>query len=60
MPPVYAHYRVPPDTPVSLADQDPADTNGYADAGEARAELGALVERIADLRARLYAEERRS
>jgi PPK2 family polyphosphate:nucleotide phosphotransferase len=60
MPPVYAHYRVPTDTPVSLADQDPADTNGYADADEARAELSGLVERIADLQARLYAEERRS
>jgi hypothetical protein len=45
MPPVYAHYRVPPDTPVSLADENPADTNGYADAAEARAERGQLSSR---------------
>ena len=60
MPPVYSHYRVGPGLPVSLADQDPADTNGYDDADQARAELAQLVARIADLQARLYAEEQRS
>src|SRR3954454_8476646 len=60
MPPVYAPYRVAPGMPVALADHDPADTNGYADADEARAELAELVDRIADLQARLYAEDQRS
>src|SRR3954471_2923359 len=60
MPPVYAPYRVAPGMPVALADHDPADTNGYADADEARQELGQLVEQIADLQARLYAEDERS
>jgi PPK2 family polyphosphate:nucleotide phosphotransferase len=60
MPPVSALYRVEPDTDVSLADQDPADTGDYDDADEARAELARLTEHIADLQARLYAEEERS
>jgi PPK2 family polyphosphate:nucleotide phosphotransferase len=60
MPPVYSHYRVPPGMPVSLSEQDPADTGGYVDADEARAELAELVDRIADLQARLYAEDKRS
>ena len=60
MPPVYSHYRVGTGMPVSLPDQDPADTNGYDDADQARAELAQLVARIADLQARLYAEEQRS
>lgn len=41
---------------MSLADHDPADTDPDA----AREELSRLVERIADLQARLYAEEERS
>jgi PPK2 family polyphosphate:nucleotide phosphotransferase len=60
MPPDYALYRVGPDTPVSLADQDPADTGAYGDADAARTELKDLVDHIADLQARLYAEEERS
>jgi PPK2 family polyphosphate:nucleotide phosphotransferase len=60
MPPDYALYRVDPETEVVLADQDPADTGAYDDADEARAELAGLVEHIADLQARLYAEEERS
>ncbi|HEY6692240.1 MAG TPA: polyphosphate kinase 2 family protein, partial [Solirubrobacteraceae bacterium] len=60
MPPHYALYRVGPDTPVSLADQDPADTGAHGDADAARAELEDLVDHIADLQARLYAEEERS
>jgi PPK2 family polyphosphate:nucleotide phosphotransferase len=60
MPPHYALYRVGPDTPVSLADQDPADTGAHGDADAARAELKDLVDHIADLQARLYAEEERS
>jgi hypothetical protein len=60
MPPHYALYRVGPDTPVSLADQDPADTGAQGDADAARAELKDLVDHIADLQARVYAEEERS
>jgi PPK2 family polyphosphate:nucleotide phosphotransferase len=60
MPPVSALYRVAPDTKVALADHDPADTGTYEDGDEARAELAALVEQIADLQARLYAEDERS
>ena len=60
MPPHYALYRVGPDTPVSLADQDPADTGAHGGADAARAELKDLVDHIADLQARLYAEEERS
>jgi PPK2 family polyphosphate:nucleotide phosphotransferase len=60
MPPVSALYRVEPQTNVALADQDPADTGTYVDPDEARAELAGLVEHIADLQARLYAEDERS
>jgi PPK2 family polyphosphate:nucleotide phosphotransferase len=60
MPQDYALYRVGPDTPVSLADQDPADTGAHDDADAARAELQDLVDHVADLQARLYAEEERS
>jgi PPK2 family polyphosphate:nucleotide phosphotransferase len=60
MPPVSALYRVEPQTKVRLADQDPADTGTYEDADEAREELAELVEQIADLQARLYAEDERS
>jgi PPK2 family polyphosphate:nucleotide phosphotransferase len=60
MPPVSALYRVAPGTKVALADHDPADRGTYEDAEEARAELAGLVEKIADLQARLYAEDQRS
>src|SRR4051812_24580278 len=52
----FARYRV--DEPVSLANEDTADTDGV-DREEASAELAGLVARIADLQARLYAEESR-
>jgi PPK2 family polyphosphate:nucleotide phosphotransferase len=45
---------------MSLTDLDPADTGSDTDPDEARAELSGLVEEIADLQARLYAEEERS
>jgi PPK2 family polyphosphate:nucleotide phosphotransferase len=60
MPPDFARYRVEPDEDVSLADHDPAATDSYDDADEAREELSGLVEQIADLQARLYAEEQRA
>jgi PPK2 family polyphosphate:nucleotide phosphotransferase len=49
-------YRIEPGRRVSLADHDPADTGSFTDDSE----LPELVERIADLQARLYAEEQRS
>ena len=60
MPPDFARYRVEPGENVSLGDHDPAATDSYDDADEAREELSRLVEHIADLQARLYAEERRA
>jgi PPK2 family polyphosphate:nucleotide phosphotransferase len=60
MPPAFARYRVEPGEEVALADLDPADTGSYDDPSEAREELSGLVDHIADLQARLYAEERRS
>ena len=60
MPPEFAHYRVGAGAAVALADQDPADTGSYDDPDEARAELDHLVDQIADLQARLYAEDARS
>src|SRR5215213_9674414 len=60
MPPEYVLYRVDPQTEVALADHDPGATDSYDDADEARDELSRLVERIADLQARLYAEDKRA
>ena len=58
--PDFARYRVEPREKVDLADHDTADTGGFDDPAEARAELVGLTERIADLQARLYAEEERA
>jgi PPK2 family polyphosphate:nucleotide phosphotransferase len=60
MPPEFALYRVATGTKVALADQDPADTGSYESPDEAREELDGLVSQIADLQARLYAEDARS
>jgi PPK2 family polyphosphate:nucleotide phosphotransferase len=49
-------YRIDPGEQVSLADHDPADIDADAHDGE----LAELVEKIADLQARLYAEEHRA
>src|SRR3954467_7489303 len=51
-------YRVAPDSRVRLDELDTADTGGLS--GPDDAEFRSLVERIADLQARLYAEESRS
>jgi PPK2 family polyphosphate:nucleotide phosphotransferase len=56
----FARYRVSPGEPFDLDGHDTADTGGYAGREEADAELSGLVRHIADLQARLYAEERRS
>src|SRR5215213_8653230 len=53
----FARYRV--DEDVALADLDTRDTDGV-DREDADAELASLVERIADLQMRLYAEDQRS
>jgi PPK2 family polyphosphate:nucleotide phosphotransferase len=60
MPPDFDRYRVQEGEDVNLAEHDSADTASYDDPEEARDELTGLVEQIADLQARLYAEERRS
>jgi PPK2 family polyphosphate:nucleotide phosphotransferase len=57
--PDFSRYRTEPGEEIRLADSDTAETDGM-DRDEAQAELAGLVERIADLQARLYAEERRS
>jgi PPK2 family polyphosphate:nucleotide phosphotransferase len=56
----FARYRVEPDEPFSIADADPGDTGGFADAEEVEVERAGLVEQIVDLQERLYAEETRS
>jgi PPK2 family polyphosphate:nucleotide phosphotransferase len=53
----YARYRV--EERIRLDDYETADTDGYAKE-EAETELASLVERIAELQARLYAEDSRS
>ena len=56
MPRDFARYRLDPGEPPSLADRNSADTGSDVD----ESGLPALVDEIADLQARLYAEEQRS
>jgi PPK2 family polyphosphate:nucleotide phosphotransferase len=56
----FARYRVEPEDRFSLADQDPADTNGMAGSEEVEREYADLERRIVELQERLYAEEQRS
>jgi PPK2 family polyphosphate:nucleotide phosphotransferase len=58
--PDFARYRVDPNEPFSLADDDTSDTGGYTGPEEAYAELSGIVRHIAQLQARLYAEEERA
>src|SRR3954451_9629105 len=51
-------YRVEPGSRIRLADHDTADTGGLS--GPDDAEFASLVQRISELQARLYAEERRA
>src|SRR3954452_22016892 len=56
----FARYRVDRGETCDLGGHDTGDTGGYAGKDEAEAELSGLTRRIADLQARLYAEEQRS
>ena len=56
--PRYSHYRVEPDSPVSLADVDPDDTGGYRRKKDVRKLLEQQRRRIQELQARLYAENK--
>jgi PPK2 family polyphosphate:nucleotide phosphotransferase len=58
--PDFARYRVEPGESVDLVALDTADKGGFDDRTDADDEMPAIVERIADLQARLYAEEERS
>jgi PPK2 family polyphosphate:nucleotide phosphotransferase len=58
--PDFARHRVEPDEELRLADLDPAGVDGYDDPEEAQEELAKLQQRIADLQARLYAEEEKA
>src|SRR5918996_4577800 len=58
--PDFARYRVEPGEEVRLDERDSADTGPYDNAGEAKLDLSGLAEHIADLQARLYAEEQRA
>jgi PPK2 family polyphosphate:nucleotide phosphotransferase len=53
-------FRVSPGTKVKLRDVDPGDHGSHADKSAAAAEQERDIERMADLQARLYAENRRS
>ena len=55
----FARYRVDPEEQVALADLDTIDTDGM-ERDDALRELETLNERIAELQARLYAEEERA
>jgi PPK2 family polyphosphate:nucleotide phosphotransferase len=55
----YARYRVDPEEELRLDESDTGDTDDLT-AQESRAELAGLTERIAELQARLYAEESRA
>jgi PPK2 family polyphosphate:nucleotide phosphotransferase len=55
----FARYRIDPEEGFRLEDSETGDTDDLTKA-EAQAELARLTERIADLQARLYAEESRA
>ena len=58
--PDFARYRVEPGEPFALGEHDPADSGGLAGADDIAREYEPLLDRIADLQDRLYAEEERS
>ncbi|MBW3652851.1 MAG: polyphosphate kinase 2 family protein [Actinobacteria bacterium] len=58
--PDYPRYRVEPGQPIRLADFSPDESEGYAAKADVKKELAAHRKRIAELQARLYAEQRQS
>lgn len=58
--PDYARYRVEPGVPIRLQDMSPDESEGYGAKRDVTDELSAHRKRIADLQARLYAEQRQS
>lgn len=58
--PDYPRYRVEPGSPIRLAGVSPDEAEGYDAKRDVRKELAAHRKRIADLQARLYAEQRQS
>jgi PPK2 family polyphosphate:nucleotide phosphotransferase len=58
--PATSSYRVDPDAPVSLAELDTSETEGFGSKKDVKDELAELRDKISDLQARLYAEGRRS
>jgi PPK2 family polyphosphate:nucleotide phosphotransferase len=58
--PDYPRWRVEPGTPVRLADIDPDESEHYRRKKDLADELKRHRDRIADLQARLYGEQRRS
>jgi PPK2 family polyphosphate:nucleotide phosphotransferase len=58
--PDYPRYRVEPGERVRLADVDPDESEGYQRKKDVAAELKRHRDRIADLQARLYGEQKRS
>jgi PPK2 family polyphosphate:nucleotide phosphotransferase len=55
--PDFARYRLEQGEEFELAAFDTADTGGFGDHSEADEQMPSIVDRIADLQARLYAEE---
>jgi len=58
--PDYPRYRVEPGEPIALADVSPDETEGYEAKRDVEGELAKHRKRIAELQARLYAEQRQS
>ena len=58
--PDYRRYRAEPGVPIRLADVSPDESEGYKSKKDVTSELATHRKRIAELQARLYAEQRQS
>ena len=58
--PDYPRYRVRPGQPIILADLDPNESNSYSTKKDAEQELEKQRQRLQELQARLYAEQKQS
>ena len=58
--PDYPRFRVEPGVPIRLSDMSPDESEGYEAKKDVKSELAVHRKRIADLQARLYAEQRQS